>query len=393
MKRFFTILAAMLLTGTAMAQLNGDGYYRVKNVVTERYIRIVDNNVPNVDITTTDIDLTSLESLKPFSKVISDPSTIIYIQFAQERTKWEKQYILRGQGSDTYQLTGYYLSIAESAATPGAYYAFGSASGVTKYLNDERGDYSEGFLGTNDRTTREWYVIPVTDADDQCFALTPEFSIGDDYYLSFYASFPILLADDMTAYIVKQYKQGGAADGAELVALTSKSIPSETPVIIKVASNDPLKNKVTILNAEPAAVTTANLLRGQYFSPSQTNHQGQQRYNAATMRVLGKTADGKLGLVTADNKYLVKGAWEDDNYYLPSNKAYVVVASTSNSEAALLSGTEYSDFVTEVTGIHSAKNTPNQQPATYTLQGVRLADGQPLAPGVYIVNGKKVVVK
>ena len=393
MKRIFTFGAALLLTGTALAQLNGDGYYRVQNVVTERYIRIVDNKVPEVSITAADIDLTSLESLKPFSKIISDPSTIIYIKYAQDRTKYEKQYILRGQGSDTYKLTGYYLSIAESATTPGAYYAFGTAMGVTKYLNDERGSYSEGFLGTNDRTTRDWYIIPVTDADDQCFALTPEFSIGDDYYLSFYASFPIQLADDMAAYIVSQYKRGGTADGAELVELPSKSIPSETPVIIKVASNDPLKNKVTILTTEPAAVTGTNLLRGQYFAPGQTTHQGQQLYNAATMRVLGKTADGKLGLVTADNSYLVKGAWSDNNYYLPSNKAYTVIASSSKSEAALLCGSEYSDFVAEVTGIHSANNTPNQQPATYTLQGVRLADGQPLAPGVYIVNGKKVVVK
>ena len=378
-----------------MAQLNGDGYYRVQNVSTERYILIADNKIPNVDITTTDIDLTSLESLKPFSKIISDPSTIIYIEFAREKSKYEKQYILRGQGSDTYKLTGYYLSIADSPSMPGAYWAFGSAQGVTKYLNDERGSASKGLLGTNDNTTRNWYIIPVTDDDDKCFALTPEFSVDGKYYLSFYASFPIRLADDMTAYVVKQYKQNGVGDVAELVQLTTKSIPSETPVIIKCASEDPLKNKVQILKSEPSAVSATNQLIGQYFTAGQATHSGQRLYDPSTMRVLGKTADGKLGLVTATNKYLVKGAFDDNNYYLPSNKAYVTVASASHDEAPLLMGTAYTDYLAYLDALTDVRAAQAEQRSSgiYTLQGVRLSENVPLTPGVYIVNGKKKVVR
>ena len=62
------ILLSLLLSCLflpAAAQLNGDGYYRVKNFKSERYIVLIDNKSKGGNISTTTYDLDAMMSVKP----------------------------------------------------------------------------------------------------------------------------------------------------------------------------------------------------------------------------------------------------------------------------------------------------------------------------------------
>ena len=43
MKKILLVFLTIVLTTNIAAQLNGDGYYRVQNYVTKRYVYIIDN--------------------------------------------------------------------------------------------------------------------------------------------------------------------------------------------------------------------------------------------------------------------------------------------------------------------------------------------------------------
>ena len=63
-----------------MAQISANGYYRVKNFITDRYIIVVDNKSKGVDKVTTTVDLLALNSVRSWDKIESNPASVIYIE-------------------------------------------------------------------------------------------------------------------------------------------------------------------------------------------------------------------------------------------------------------------------------------------------------------------------
>ena len=94
------------------------------------------------------------------------------------------------------------------------------------------------------------------------------------------------------------------------------------------------------------------------------------------MRMLGQTTDGKLAFVKSNIKYL------------PANKAYLKVSSSAPDILRVVTEEEYQEILTGINEIASPVN--NGQKVIYDLQGRRIT-----APskGLYIVNGKKMVIK
>ena len=106
-------------------------------------------------------------------------------------------------------------------------------------------------------------------------------------------------------------------------------------------------------------------------------HRNVTAYRPTTMRVLGKAADGRLAFVT---DYSLD--------YIPANKAYLTVPT----------GTPETLYV--VTSIPSGIETVNavdvtsQNCGVWSLSGQRMGDStEGLSKGVYIVNGRKTIVK
>jgi hypothetical protein len=96
-------------------------------------------------------------------------------------------------------------------------------------------------------------------------------------------------------------------------------------------------------------------------------------YDVFSMRILGEEG-GKLVFKTGD----------ENLDYMPANKAYL---SVPLSAAAVLT----TDGSTAIQGVKT-ETTAEQTKGIFTLNGVRLPDNATLQKGVYIKDGKKIVI-
>ena len=326
MKRLFLTLLSATFLLAAHAQLNGNGYYRVQNVASTRYITVLDNR-GSVDYQSTTADMQAIKTILGFDKVVNDPASIIYIQQVGT-SSGVGQYNLFCQGIDTKVITGgRYLSLRQ---TPKGYLAYGTAAGMTLYLTDEEsiGEPLEvGNLVQNGTTEyRYWNILPVDQTDNQYFGVKSEVVASGQKYTSLFASFPFTLQSaGMKAFTVTKVN-GDMAVWQEL----SGTIPASTPVILLCAGDDTDSNRLNIVDVATTAPAD-NLLKGVYFCNGNPGdkHFNKTTYDPQTMRLLGVTSEGKLGFVKSDVEYV------------PRNRAYLVVPEGSPDEIRLVTQAEY----------------------------------------------------
>ncbi len=457
MSKSFLLSLFLSVTASAFAQYTSDGYYRVQNVTTERYIVVLDDR-GSFDLSTTDPDLNALRTYKGFENVVANPASIIYVQ------KKSDGYILYSQGTDTYSIVSVYLKLYDNK--DGTYKAYATDSGMTKYLKDagdaNYGDDSVGKLGTGGRTESgsDWYVLPVSSSNESnYFGMKPDCTVDGYHYQTFYASFPFsFVSSGTSAYYVNQI--GTAEDGFGMAIwkkLDGESVPASTPIIVKCTSPEYSDNKINLLTSSSVSVS-GNMLKGVYFCNAVSNktHRNVLDYDPETMRVLGITSNGALGFVTATT---------EDLPYVPANSAYLVVPAGTPSELQLVTEDEYAALLEEHKAVEPEEpddpgdevnpddpgdevnpddpgdevnpddpgdevnpddpgdevdpddpDTPDDPdipagieevtspaqvvqatPGVYTLMGVKVCDGNTLPSGspagIYIIGGKKVVVR
>ena len=125
----FTVCCALQV----QAQL-ANGYYRVQNTYTDRYISIEDNYPQNYPInkSTGSVDMSGIKTYKPGTKVTTSPSTILYVT-----NVGGNQYDIVGQGTSIHYISGgrFYINLA--VQSDGSYQAYGTYSGVDVYLKDD----------------------------------------------------------------------------------------------------------------------------------------------------------------------------------------------------------------------------------------------------------------
>ena len=179
---------------------------------------------------------------------------------------------------------------------------------------------------------------------------------------SFYAAFPVAIPEGIEAYIV-------TAANAGYVTLTQiyNAVPANTGVILKGGSIE-----ATYDNYYSGEVTevTGNLLEGTMANT----------YISEEAYVLGKV-DGVIGLYKAEMR---DGKWLNN-----ANKAYLPasVVPASAQGAASFSFR----FGEGTTGIDEMTEQRAESKEIYDLTGRRVE--AITAPGIYIVGGKKVLVK
>lgn len=144
MKKHVLSLLALLATIPSVAQITADGYYRVKNYTTNRYLTVVDNKTKGIDHVTTTADLLAINTIRSWEKIESNPASVIYIE-----KKSDKEYNVKAQGCDAYAMFGRYLCLAQLNGYPSIYKAYQTESGTTVFLSDEIGDWDEAYLNTN----------------------------------------------------------------------------------------------------------------------------------------------------------------------------------------------------------------------------------------------------
>ena len=369
MKKLLIFLTT-LLPLAAQAQV-ADGYYRIKNYASTRYITITDDIVGGVNMASTDADLTNITTWRGFDHVKSNPASIIYVE--QVGT----QYNMKCQGTSIYQIAGGKTYLDFVARDNNSYVLSVTYNGVTARVFDSTKDKDKGEV-RNKKTESgydQWYFLPVNDGDNY-IGLQPTVQIGSDWYGTVYASYPFkVVSSGITVYIVDGVHEGQF----QLREITDDVKPAATPLLFKCSSNDPANNKVMpVTNATTAP--EGNQMKGTYFASTEFKHEEYVEYNSKTMRVLGKNNAGELIFTTATTDDLSEGK------YIPMNTCWLNVPNGLTGDFKLVSRSEF-------TGIKNIEANPQSTAAkgTYTLTGVRVDN--PTQPGIYIQNGKKVVIK
>ena len=371
MKRTVLITIVSVLTVfQATAQTVANGYYRVQNNASGRYITIRDNIPGTVDMSSTNIDLSNIVTWKGFDNVKGNPASIIYVE------QVGSQYNLKGQGTSIYDIAGGKVYIDLIARDGGLWIMSASYGGFSGRLYDSNDDSEKGYVKrTGDTAYQYWKFVPV-DTDNNYIGLQPNVQVGDSWYGTVYASYPFkVVSSGVTVYYVD-----GVKDGIfQLKEVTDAVKPAATPLLFKCSSNDPAKNKITPVT-DATTAPADNQLGGTYYACNVDNHEVYVRYDSNTMRVLGKNDAGELAFVTATTDYLTK------KKYIPMNTCWLNVPAGSTGDFKFVSRDEF-------TGIRNINATEaNDNKGTFTLTGVRVNEAT-LSPGIYIRNGKKVIIK
>lgn len=370
------IILSLILSAplAASAQITGDGYYRVKNNASERYITITDDIVGEVNMSSTTADLSNITTWRGFDYVKSNPASVIYIEAVGNK------YNLKGQGTSIYDISGgkAYINIkSKNKDDNNPYYFSVTYSGAEIRLYDNSTKKDKGGVDqTGDVKYSYWNILPITDGDNY-LGLQPTVKAGNDWYGTIYASYPFKVASEgVTLYYVDGVKDGEF----QLKEITSEVKPASTPMVFKCSSDDPSMNKV-IPVADITTAPTDNLLGGTLFASSIRKHIKRMEFDATTMRVLGTNSEGELIFTTATAEQLT------DESYIPMNTAWLNVPSGLSGDFKLVSRSDY----TGIRNIDDPKENTNN--AIYTLTGVRQNNTNSLRKGIYISNGKKIVIR
>lgn len=331
MKKFLIALCLLGGISSAYADLNGAGYYRVKNYGSSRWASLIDDK-GEVDLVAATADLHALSLTSDTEQILSDPGSIVFIKNVSGN-----QYDLAAQGTSLQTLIHYPVNIGANGTADGQtlYRLWGTYSGVTRYIADGNIMTSdkEGFASIKETANpnfMKWLIMPVdVNSTDNFFGAVPSVSVGDNLYTTLFTSFSYKPYSEG----VKAYYVGRVGFGmAEMIEIEG-DVPTGSPVIIQCAGTKVSDNKLQLTASEEALAN--NALQGTYFDYKYNNTVNQVVYDPATMRVLGTCSDGSLGFVTADIKSI------------PANTAYLVVPEGSSPEFKCVNSSQYEAGIPE----------------------------------------------
>ena len=257
----------------------------------------------------------------------------------------------------------------------------------------------------NNNTTDEWFgpELPVTkDAamwilekvdNTNYFGVKPSANMkGRDgkYYTTLYVDFPFKIIGDVKAYTIEGVNaknvQGYYFAKVKELARQGDVVSAQTGVVLECNSINPADNQL-LPQGDETIQTSDNRLCGTFFGAAingVTVKDGTgTEYNVPHDNVRA------FNLNTADTRnpigfYKVK----NDVANIPGNKAFLVLTSTEAQAKGFV--LEFEDGGT--TGIETIEDTKQntEDGVYYDLQGRRVENP---TRGVYIVNGKKVIIK
>ena len=376
MKRVIISALVSILTPTlATAQLSGNGFYRIQNNASQRYITINDDIIGQVNTSSTTADLSNIVTWRGFDYVKSNPASIIYIESVGSK------YNQSAQGTSVYKIAGgrTYIDITDKGGNTYEFSVSYSGAKIKLYDDSKSADKGGVRQSSSDQSYALWRMLPINTSDNY-LGLQPTVQVGDSYYGTLYADYAFKrVSDGIKIYYINAEDEGRC----RLKEITSEVIPAATPIIFKCSSNDPAQNMVMPVTDE-AEKPTDNYLAGTYFASTTNKHKEYVEYDDATMHVLGVGADGQLSFVTAKSTDLV-----NDGQHIPMNTCWLRLFNNLTGEFTVLDESQYAGIST----INTDKEIGTSKQGTFSLSGVRINDSRQLKPGIYIQNGKKMVIK
>lgn len=229
----------------------------------------------------------------------------------------------------------------------------------------------------------KWILELVGEDNTNYFGVAPANKMkgkNGKYFTTLYTDFPMKVVDNINAYIVESIGTTGAEKGyAQCKKIASKNdiIPAQTPIVLECETTASASNRLLPLaNTTPAP--TNNILKAVFFDEAKN-----------TIETAGKT----VRVFNINPKPAVRnplGFYRYSGTIIKGNRAFLLV--DANASGSKLDGYDMeeegtADGIDEVTTatVETATNA-----VYYDLQGRRI--DHPVR-GIYIVNGKKVIIK
>ena len=187
-------------------------------------------------------------------------------------------------------------------------------------------------------------------------------------WATMYLNVPVYIPEGVNAYIVT-----GAANGYVTKELLEGTIPSNTGVLLENAGTFTFKRSAA--SGTDVATTTGNLLNGSV----------EDTYVEGTAYVLANHAETGVGMYKAELNKDAEGNDGETHFKNNAGKAYLVLPAEQSTVAF------YGFDWDGTTGINEVTTENGNAEAIYDLTGRRVEAIS--APGIYVVNGKKVLVK
>lgn len=392
-------------------------YYRVKNVSTGKFISIVNNKKLNYQDLIGTVGgglLSSLGNIDKIYQALGENYIGVDINMAQDddmtgisdilflRDADDSQYDVVGQGTSLNQLAQnkyegnayitFYNNFAKFTRRDAGYYLIslkpncdnemGNGMFTDCYFYDNNGTFAiDPKKPSNETDNYHWLMEPV-----EYFCVKPlNENIKDNqgyYWTTLTTAFPYTIPENsgvLGAYTVSttsKKENGNTYAQLTTLAKPGETVPAGTPVLLKLSSADASSNKLIPVGNEFISSTnkvSGNLLSGVYLG-------GKEKNITTKYRVLNvDPSTGKIGFFKLSSSVTNMAA----------NKAFLELPATSGAKEEV-----YIDFdnidsdVTGITNIHQDEEPEN--PVYYDLQGRRVEHPQ---HGIYIVNGKKVIIK
>ena len=184
-------------------------------------------------------------------------------------------------------------------------------------------------------------------------------------------------------------------NNAHLAKTSSISIaPKETGVILTCSATDGV-NAIPLfvkdVNSEENTIEN-NMLKGTLKETNQLESNGVNYVFTRVSYNLDK--DGKI--VDSDNgKQSTLGFYRvanNDDSNLAAHKAYLHIPGSSPAKFYVIEGLIDTNTTTAISNVSTADHSAGEEGSYYTLTGIRL-NGRPTHAGIYVLNGKKVIIK
>ena len=227
----------------------------------------------------------------------------------------------------------------------------------------------------------KWIIEPVGESSYNYFGVTTADKMkgkNNKYFTTLYTDFPMKIIDNINAYVVESVGTIGEEKGyakCTKIASQGEIIPAQTPIILELETTQSNANRLLPI-ASSNTISTNNILKAIFFDEAKTTVET----NGKTIRVFNINPNTSVRNPLGFYRYrgtTVKG-----------NKAFLLV--DANTSGAKLDGYDMENEETTAGIEEVATPKTNNEAVYYDLQGRRVEKPN---RGIYIVNGKKVIIK
>ena len=373
-KTIITLLLPLFSVLIINAQI-ADGYYHIKNTLTDRYLSINDTKPENYQVSqSASVNLAGIRTYINYDTVAVSPSCVVFISSLPGGG-----YNVSGQGSSLYAMTNYKLPI-DITPSGDSYIISGTYSGFTLSLKDRSPSDEDGFIVTTDTGMEYWTFLPINTTSEY-IGIHPDIKTADGtYWGTIKAGFSFrLVSEGMAAF----YVSNAGGTGFTMNQIEGDVVPAGTPVIIRCNSENVQDNKIEPVIGAYDLGDITNCLGGVYCSLSVSKHFNRTPYDPLTMRILGLSDNGELAFVKN-----IPAERLHNELYLMANKAYLQLNTKVENADVMTHG----GYTPDPEAINDIKTDDNST-SIYTLMGVRLPNGVTPKAGIYVKNGRKIIIK